>query len=271
MRAAWSSTASALGQVLAINAVPLGGLALLGWSTGTTLALYWVETLVAVLLTGVRIAIHRRLTRKRGHWRPQLGLEVRSGARGTRPVALPGFLTEFLTAGLVFSAGHAIFLVAVLAAFLPGEIDLHQLTWGAVASVAVQLVVLATDLVGIRERPFAWIRERAQLVLGRTVLLHLALLGGLALLFWQGQPPAFFLPFAILKLLADLAAVGLGRSRPVALPRQAPGWLSRLAGDAAGERWRSRVDQERSLLAGDEEVGDAAKPRRDRSGHRFRM
>jgi Family of unknown function (DUF6498) len=243
--------------VLGVNAVPFGGLLLAHWSGATTLALYWTETLIAVLTTAVCIAVHRQLTRRRGHWRPQLGLQIRVGGSGSvRTLPLSSFLTEFLVAGLAFSAAHAVLLAVLLAAFVPGELDSRQMVWGAAASLVVQLLALAGDLVGIGERPFAWIRQRAQLVLGRSVLIHLALLGGLALLYWQGRAPALFLPFAGLKLLADLAAVWPERGEPMELPDEPPGWVKRLAGRKRGGdgSWQRMVADERSLLEGDEEV-----------------
>jgi hypothetical protein len=244
-------------QVLGINAVPFGGLLLGDWSAATTLALYWAETLIAVLMTAVCIAQHRRLTRRRGHLRPQLGLEMRVGnsRNGEQRVSPTSFFAEFMIAGLGFSAAHAVFLVLLLSAFAPGQIDRRQLAWGVAASLAVQLIGLGGDLVGIAERPFAWIRDRAQVVLARSVMIHLALLGGMALLYWQGQPPALFLPFAVLKLLADLAALW-PRAQPVELPEELPAWLTRLAGRNGGgrERWRRIVGEERSRLEEDEEV-----------------
>ena len=78
----------------------------------------------------------------------------------------------------------------------------------------------------------------------------------MALLYWQGQPPALFLPFAVLKLLADLASLWPRRDEPMELPDQLPGWLTRLAGRKGGgrERWRRIVGEQRSRLEEDEEV-----------------
>src|SRR3954470_24788495 len=55
--------------VLLVNAVPLYGIKYLGWSIGTVLLLYWVESVLVAVFTCARIALHRALTRKSGHWR----------------------------------------------------------------------------------------------------------------------------------------------------------------------------------------------------------
>src|SRR3954468_162071 len=55
-------------QIVGLNAIPIGGLLLYGWSDGTALALYWFETLIALFLVALRIRIHRKATNKRGHF-----------------------------------------------------------------------------------------------------------------------------------------------------------------------------------------------------------
>lgn len=264
------SSITRLLQLLGINAVPIVGLFLGGWSTATALALYWAETLTAVLLTAARIAIHRRLTHKKGHLRPQLGIKVGSGTRGQeRPVRFSSLFTEFLTGGLMFSLVHGVFLFLVLAFLVPSTIDFAALRPGIYAMLGFQLAGFAGDLYGIGERPFAWIRARAQEVLGRTVLIHLALIGGLVALHLLDRPLAFFGPFAVLKALADLAGL-LPRREAPALPDTPPRWAARIAarsnpGSDPVASWRQQIERERALEAADEEVegepgGEAQEP-----------
>ena len=52
---------------LLVNAVPLYGVLVAGWSWGTGFALYCCEYLLSVLFAILRMVIHRRLTRKRGY------------------------------------------------------------------------------------------------------------------------------------------------------------------------------------------------------------
>lgn len=47
-------------QALGVNSVPAVGFLGQGWSIGTTLALYWVETVLVIALVATRIVVHRR-------------------------------------------------------------------------------------------------------------------------------------------------------------------------------------------------------------------
>src|SRR5437899_7172224 len=78
--------------VLLVNAIPLYGVKVLGWSALTVVMLYWFENLLIAVFTCARIALHRQLTRKRGHWRTgQLGTRV-----GGKPSG-QGLLGEYAT------------------------------------------------------------------------------------------------------------------------------------------------------------------------------
>src|SRR5688572_1009570 len=110
MRPAFRSLLPAL-QALGVSSVPVVGTFAAGWSAATALALYWCENLLGALLVAVLIARHRRLTRKRGHWRGQLSGSTRpAGKGGKRRLYTPqaktsgyrSFLSEFLTLALVF-------------------------------------------------------------------------------------------------------------------------------------------------------------------------
>jgi hypothetical protein len=100
--------------VLLINAVPLVGVKMFGWSVGVVLMLYWVENLLTAVFTTARIALHRALTRKRGHWRGgTLGTKVNNKPSGS------GLLGEYALMAFVFTLAHGIFVVAIV--FIIGE------------------------------------------------------------------------------------------------------------------------------------------------------
>src|SRR5690348_9441181 len=95
--------------VLLINAVPLVGVKMFGWSVGVVLMLYWVENLLTAVFTTARIALHRALTRKRGHWR--------TGTLGTKVNNKPsrsGLLGEYAVMAFVFTLAHGIFVIAIV-------------------------------------------------------------------------------------------------------------------------------------------------------------
>lgn len=247
--------------VLGVNAVPAGGVLVGGWSWGTALALYWAENLVGSILIAIRIAIHRRLTRKRGHWRAQLGVRVggdsdRAGESEGRPIN--DFLKEFLTGGLLFTLAHGVLLAVVIGIFAPGT-DLAPLRLALPVMAALQVVGFLGDLIGLRDRPFAWLRRVAQQHLGRVVLVHLALVIGGVLTMIGNVTEGFFLVFAALKTVADLANAvpRRGDRDPEALPEKPPRWLAAVSkrmkpGEDLDAWWTAERDRKRREAEADE-------------------
>src|SRR6478735_4855402 len=93
---------------LGLNAIPALGWFIGEWSAGTMLVLYWLETLIGILLVGIRILLHRRIRPSKGHWdykAPQ--------GQGTQPSKRSTYLSSFLFVGLLFTAAHGIFLAAL--------------------------------------------------------------------------------------------------------------------------------------------------------------
>jgi hypothetical protein len=138
---------------LGVNAIPLGGFLFGGWSGATALAIYWFENLIGSLLIASRIAIHRRLTHKRGHWSAQLGVSVTAGTGATpKEPAFGSFLTEFLTTSLAFTFVHGLFLGAVLVVIvivhaLPDPAGFRA---GALGVTAFLLFDFAIDLIKLK-------------------------------------------------------------------------------------------------------------------------
>jgi hypothetical protein len=270
MRPAFRSLVPAL-QALGASSVPVVGTFAAGWSAATALALYWCENLLGALLISILIACHRRLTRKRGHWRSQLGTRTRTigKVRGKRVVHTPkesgdrSFFSEFLSTSLAFNLAHGVFLALLLGIFLPRQgatpVDPAALRNGLVAMAVVLLAGFAFNLVRLRDRPFAWLRRSAQLSLGRMALIHLSILFGVFLAATTGRPERFFLLFIVLKLIADVATSlpFLEVKMSGEIPRWAL-WLARkgqpeMTEEEVREDWRETVRQERETEERDEE------------------
>jgi hypothetical protein len=245
------SRAFALIQVLALNGVPLYGVYVLGWSWGTVLVLYWCETLLGTFFITLRMFLHRRLTHKRGYYRPQLGIK-----ENDKPFR--AFIPEFVTGSLVFNLVHGIFLAAILAFLLQDRPDvavhLSSLRKGLAAMALIMVGSFALDCQNLRDRPFAWIRALAQRSMGRTIVVHLAIVLGMAgmMLFDLKQAP--FVIFAALKLLVELG--GLSGQKT---PEEAPAWAAKIGGIVPGgeegfkAEYRQEVGREERLAAEDEE------------------
>lgn len=256
-------------RVLGLNAVPVGGVMLAGWSTGTGLALYWCETLIGTAMNAVRIAQHRRMTGKRGHYRGQLGVEINAGDEPRAPRGGRGktkwrsFLTEYLVGSLVFTFAHGLFLAIILGAFLkswPSKVDM---LYGLAGVALFQVGGLAFDLFSLRDWPFARLKLQVQSAMGRVVLVHLAIIFGMALVFWLDKPGSFFWVFGGLKTLSDVGGlVGAksgARAGVAASPAEPPKWAKRVVAKIApGEDfdvyWRRERERELREAAEDEEV-----------------
>jgi hypothetical protein len=221
--------------VLLVNAVPLYGVFKLGWSASTVVVLYWFENVLSVVFTSARIALHRRLTRKRGHWRAgQLGTKV-----GDKP-STAGLLGEYATMTIVFTLVHGIFVFAFTAiaadnhsgdprwAF-SGAQFWQGAQWMAVALTADFLVDAAT----MRQRSFAWIRAYVDSRMGRVIIMHLAIIFGMGGMMLTESPFAVLYVLIGLKMLWDLFASSAAAS-PKMLPEQPPELALKLAAQQKG-------------------------------------
>lgn len=213
---------------VAVNAIPIFGLASGGWSGATALTVYWIENAFGSVLVAARILVHERLTHKRGHYRAQINTTIRTTSNGhtteRKSTKQGSFFSEFLVSSLVFTLAHGFFLGAFLAIALKVSPDWEQVSRAAVSIAGLQIVAFMLDLVTIRSRPFAWIKRLAGVTLGRVILLHLAIVFGVGVAALSGQDRLFYLPFAGLKLLVDLLS-GLPEPKD---PYSSPGWLSKI-------------------------------------------
>jgi hypothetical protein len=241
-RPGWLLAAPGVIDALAGNAVALWGLVHGAWTLGSLLVFYWLTNLLNTAFIGARIVLHRRLTRKRGHW---MGTGI-----GSRT-----FLADFVTVNLVFTMAHGIFVGAFVFFILPLAPSADELRRGVLVLLGVMTTTLAMDCVTIRQQPFAWIRRRADLALGRMLVVHLGLIAGVFVLALTERPASFFAGFVILKLLLD---VGTALPRNDRLPGEPPRyvrWARKLGKpgefDAA---WRQAAEDERRKLSEAEEV-----------------
>lgn len=260
-------------QTIGVNSIPMGGFFFGGWSPSTTLALYWFENLVGSLCIALRIAVHWRVTGKRGHYQAKVTKETshrgKSGlsrvapplSRSTpKPGDAPSFLMGFLLVSLVFTFGQAIFLGLILWKVLDLPIEWEALENGAIGVGIFQVAAVVLDLRVVRTTPFAQLKGLAERALGRVVLVHLSVIGGMALLAWWGEPRSFFGIFVVLKLLADLGGV-LPQIQPTSEPPRWITWaVARFGKPGEFEQyWRDTHVQEKREAEEDEQVWDAAK------------
>src|SRR3954471_12309324 len=88
---------------IAANAVIIAGFFGKGWSPGTVLVLYWLQTLVGIPLSAILMALHRRKTRKLGYY--QL---AKSTDGATLVPKSSQFMATFLLSSTVFALAHGV-------------------------------------------------------------------------------------------------------------------------------------------------------------------
>jgi hypothetical protein len=248
--------------VLIVNALPFWGV--FGWNLDPAqlVLLFWLENLANTVLISGRILVHRRLTRKRGHFNVHVKTTTTRGGKSTTKVNRNGSaLVAFLLPTLVFTLVHGIFLVILVKLLMPADdagvaLFSSQIKVASLTLVGALLLGFVGDLVGIRERPFAWIRQMSELALGRVVGIHLILLFGLfTVVMWQTSK--FVLgAILLLKLMADLSGV-IPQQKMEDKPPKWLAWTSRFnkpGEESFEDYWKREHRQEKSAHARDEEV-----------------
>jgi len=205
---------------MAVNAVPAAGWFAAGWSAGTTLIVYWFETLAACLFVAARIVAHRRWSPRRGHFRYQ-------APNSDRPRSQSYFLQGFLVTSLAFSAAHGQFLGGILFVLdhkghgnLAG-VDWHSVKLGSLYVLIALAIDLVVDLLSMRKWSFRQIEGTANRSLGRVIVVHLTLVFGM---FGAAMTDASAL-FGVFVVLKTMYA--LSTALPQWEPATPPRWLSR--------------------------------------------
>lgn len=248
----------ALITALGLNAVPAAGWFLGDWSAGTTLVVFWLETLIGTLLVAGRIVLHRRLRPSQGHWyyeAPKAHAPQPTGTSGST------YFTAFLVPALVFTLAHGVFL-AVLGWMMisknltpEAKLDGDHLLAGLIGILVFQIADFLIDLIWLRARSFAWLERLGQQTLGRVIVIHLTIIGGMAAVVFTGAHRNFFGVFIFLKTLLNASLV-----LPQYNPKTPPAWLSNLMDRIKPEKedgtfaefWQKTDAQEEARIARNE-------------------
>ncbi len=260
MRAGIGGVVGRIAQVLGLNAVPVAGFFGQGWSPGTALAIYWVESLFVILFVSLRIVWHRRWTRKAGHYRRPSFTQQKAGAPS--PIGSGSLLSAYLGVALPFTLVHGIFLGALLFLFLPqafgseAGVALDDLGKGALGVLAFLVIGLGFDLVSLGSRSFRWLEMGTQRAMGRIFVVHMTIVFGMGASMFFHAPTALFGLFAGLKTLFDLGGALPHRELELAPPR----WLRFLDrfkgrdGESFSDYWRRTESAERQVREENEQV-----------------
>lgn len=195
-----------LAQLIGVNTIPVAGVFWGDWSDATAIAFYWCETALVVFFVALRLVIHRRVTRKRGHY-----VETRTSRNhGPWKIGVTTYNVAFLTTATAFSIGNLIFLLVLLGLFTDnvggGVIDLNALKQGLLIALLFVGIGFAIDIPGMAARPFAWVRLMAEGALWRVFVIYIAIFIGVFCAVVLDRPHAMFGVFFSLKLFTDVAS-----------------------------------------------------------------
>lgn len=250
-------------RALGVGGVPATGYFGAGWSIGTLLVLYWLETVLVTMAVAIVVLRHRRATGTAGHWDVEHTVTTsRSGKRSTRS-GKTTFLGAFLGVMVPFTAAHGVFVGLFAFAVFPQEVgptagvSTAALADGLLGISIFVLAGLVLDLVGIGRRPFRWVESLGQRAQGRMVVTHLTIIFGAAGLAFLGGPGAFLAVFVALKSLVDFG--GMLPEREPEL--EAPGavarlgrWLPKKDGRSFSDEYRSAIEREAARREANETV-----------------
>ena len=238
-----------LSLLFGLNAVPVVGVTRAGWTNATALVLYWCETVILVLLVALRIHLHRLWTNKRGHY-CEVVVKTTQNASSKTERRIGYFGTTFIEVALIFGVVQAIFLTFILhRTQLLDKVSFAQLRLGLAATAVFLCLGFFIDLKGLRERPFAWVRNMSNAVLWRVFLVQIVIICGVIGSSWLGLPRAILITFVILKLYTDATA-----QLPQYDPEQAPAWMVRLFGSGFAQYWRAEKQVDQARAAAEEEI-----------------
>ena len=250
-------------QALGLNSVPALGLFGAGWTAGTALALYWIESVLVIVLVSARIALHRRQTRKSGHWHAGVQTIHRSGKVVERKSVT--HLQSYLGVAIPFTLAHGLFLSMLLFMVFRERpetdyrVSFPDLRDGVVGVAILLVVGFLFDLIGLRQRPFRWIERGTERALGRVFVVHLTIVIGMFATVWTDGPSGLFAVFIGLKTLFDLGSVLPQKELELEPPRWLRGFdkVKGKDGESFSQHWRrteeaarqQREENERELAA----------------------
>jgi hypothetical protein len=250
-------------RALGLGGVPATGYFGAGWSLGTLLLLYWLETILVTLVVAILVVRHRHATRKAGHWNSEYSVTTTRGGRTTTRSGTTTFLKSFLGVMIPFTAGHGIFVAAFAFLVFPEEIgpaarvSPDALADGMIAIAVFLFVSLLFDLPGIGERPFQWVERLAQRAQGRMIVTHLTIIFGAGAMAAFEAPLGFLVVFVALKSLLDLGGMLPDRDPRPKVPRAVKALGRRLPkkeGRSLSEHVEAGMEAELARSEANEEV-----------------
>lgn len=204
---------AALLYALLMNGVPLVEVIVTGRSPAVLLLLYWFETVLLLVTGAIRIVLHRRATRKAGHYASvQTIADHNAGADATRR-ALAGenaYLSSFLGITVIFTLAHGVFVLLLVFLFdVAGPVSWADARAALVYVICVQSVFLLWDMRSLDGWTFAELTRNVGSVSLRVLVTQLGLIFGLPVMGLTGSPWGLVGTFVALRAFSDAGIVWL--------------------------------------------------------------
>jgi len=197
-----------LTTVLGRNSIPLGAFVFGGSSPETVLVLYFLETILAVVLTTATILLRAPAEHSGYHSLASTytetrvnGQVIRKHQKGNRRSLLEGFLIFSLAFAVAPGVLMALFLFGVLRADIPAG----TILLGIAGIAAFQLAHFGVDVYRNPKLSPAQANDALNHSMGRSAVLFLSCFAGVFLAAFV--PHWFIIPFAVLKTITDVGSV----------------------------------------------------------------
>lgn len=191
------------------NAIPLYGVAALGWAPGTLVLLFVIDVVLSIAVTSLRIRAHEAATRNPKHRQPAAYRKLPGITMETpRGVFWRDYFEFAFTRAVMLSIMAYAFPLIITLKF-PSQRPLLLPEWTALAMGAAGMVVVHwLDWLGERGRlasvPFATVYAAARGGYGQVLLLAALVMGGCFASLHFKDVRAIGYVLVALKLIADL-------------------------------------------------------------------
>lgn len=190
------------------NSIPLGAFWFGGNSAETAMVLYFLETIIAILLAAWIVRLRAPAEDPGYQTLVSTQTEVKVNGRVTRTFQ-PGnrrrLLEGFLIFSLAFGVAPGIFLAIFLFGILKAEISLAVILSGLGGILVFQLIHFFMDLFRQREMSPEGANAIITASMGRSAIVFLSCFAGVFLAAFVNN--WFVIPFAILKTVTDIGSL----------------------------------------------------------------
>ncbi len=178
-------------------------------SPGALLYLYWVESLVLLILHPTRIWLHQRWTNAAGHHYPSVpqektdktGNKLRPAKASASPFT---FLKNFIVPVAIFTLAHGLFILLLVFLFkVTGPVNPNDLQAATIWGAGVPLGAFIVDLFTLKRWPFTRLQTTVGTLGLRILVTQFGLIFGMLATAMTKSPWGVVAVFFLFRVLTD--------------------------------------------------------------------